>query len=70
MPATEYKVIAGPEPVINQHLPALYNTGWKPILMSTAEVNGKLIVTIMLEHPPQAHPVAAAQAGGVKVKAD
>ena len=66
MPATEYKVIAGPVATVNQQLPALYTTGWKPIMMSTTEANNVIVVTIMLEHPPQAHPVAVAQSGGVQ----
>jgi hypothetical protein len=54
MPATEYRVISGPVQVMNQQLPAQWSTGWKPIMMSTAEVNGHLVVTILLEHPPAA----------------
>jgi hypothetical protein len=52
----EYRVIADPDTLINQQLPALYNTGWKPIMKSTAETNGHHVITVMLERPPQAHP--------------
>ena len=50
-PTVEYRMISDASPAIEAELAALTGDGWRPILLSTVNINTAVQVYIVLERP-------------------